>query len=91
MLSLTSSRQARLRATFAAMLLGFCASAMSSHDRFLPLKCRACWGMAAWQAFESSRVMLFRFAVQPSIRTMAVGTGRQGLIIDYAMPKSLSE
>ncbi|CAE7655006.1 dld [Symbiodinium pilosum] len=39
-------------------------------------------------AFESSRVMLFRFAVQPSIRTMAVGTGRQGLIIDYAMPKN---
>ena len=43
--------------------------------------------VAQAKAFESSRVMLFRFAVQPSIRTMAVGTGRQGLIIDYAMPK----
>lgn len=42
-------------------------------------------------AFESSRVMLFRFAVQPSIRTMAVGTGRQGLIIDYAMPKNFDK
>mmetsp|Transcript_4244 Transcript_4244/g.9804 ORF Transcript_4244/g.9804 Transcript_4244/m.9804 type:complete len:635 (+) Transcript_4244:2-1906(+) len=41
--------------------------------------------------FESSRVMLFRFAVQPSIRTMAVGTGQQGLIIDYAMPKNFDK
>ncbi|CAK9017018.1 unnamed protein product [Durusdinium trenchii] len=39
-------------------------------------------------AFEKSRVMLFRFAVQPSIQTITVGKGRQGLIIDYAMPKN---
>lgn len=39
-------------------------------------------------AFEHSRVMLFRFAVQPSIQTMTVGKGQQGIIIDYAMPKN---
>jgi len=39
-------------------------------------------------ASEKSRVMLFRFAVQPSIQTMTVGKGRQGIIIDYAMPKN---
>ena len=32
------------------------------------------------QAFEHSRVMLFRFAVQPSIQTMTVGKGwRRGM------------
>lgn len=34
--------------------------------------------------------MLFRFAVQPSIQTMTVGLGKQGVIIDYAMPKNFS-
>ncbi|CAJ1362656.1 unnamed protein product, partial [Effrenium voratum] len=38
--------------------------------------------------WEKSRVMLFRFAVQPSIRTLTVGKGKQGLIIDYALPKN---
>eukprot|EP00928_Gymnodinium_smaydae_P032953 TRINITY_DN23740_c0_g7_i1.p1 TRINITY_DN23740_c0_g7~~TRINITY_DN23740_c0_g7_i1.p1 ORF type:complete len:665 (-),score=86.91 TRINITY_DN23740_c0_g7_i1:133-2127(-) len=39
-------------------------------------------------AKECMRAMLFRFAVQPSIRTYCVGKGLQGLIIDYAMPKN---
>jgi len=39
---------------------------------------------------EALRATLFRFAVQPAHRTYCVGTGLQGLIIDYAMPKNFT-
>jgi len=39
--------------------------------------------------FAKSRAILFRFSVQPAFRTMVVGMGKQGLLIDYAVPKNL--
>ncbi|CAE8635991.1 unnamed protein product [Polarella glacialis] len=40
---------------------------------------------------EKTRAMLFRFAVQPAFRTYCAGTGVQGLLIDYAMPKNFAD
>lgn len=41
--------------------------------------------------FHKSRATLFRFAVAPAFRTFAIGLGKQGLSIDYALPKSWKE
>mmetsp|Transcript_80826 Transcript_80826/g.142549 ORF Transcript_80826/g.142549 Transcript_80826/m.142549 type:complete len:652 (+) Transcript_80826:30-1985(+) len=50
------------------------------------VKCHECA-----DAHEKTRAILFRFAVQPAIRTTCVGMGLQGLLIDYAMPKNSSQ
>jgi D-lactate dehydrogenase len=42
-------------------------------------------------ASERSRATLFRFVVAPAFRTFAVGSGMQGLSIDYALPKRFTE
>jgi len=48
-----------------------------------------CYECASQQ--EKTRAILFRFAVQPAIRTTCVGMGLQGLLIDYAMPKNSAQ
>eukprot|EP00931_Biecheleriopsis_adriatica_P036499 TRINITY_DN21021_c0_g1_i1.p1 TRINITY_DN21021_c0_g1~~TRINITY_DN21021_c0_g1_i1.p1 ORF type:complete len:660 (+),score=124.30 TRINITY_DN21021_c0_g1_i1:159-1982(+) len=41
--------------------------------------------------FGKTRATLFRFAVAPAFRTLAIGKGQQGLSIDYALPKNFAE